>query len=115
MSAPSKVFRAEPIRTLTAAGIGAGYAPLGTPLDDLTRLILFQNHTDAAVFFSFDSVNDHIVVPQNGFVLLDLNSNKDSTSEVLGWYIQRGTQLYVKDVSAATTTGSVYVSSFYGR
>lgn len=115
MAAPSLIFRADPIRTLAFGSISGTYAAVGTPLINLTRLILFQNGTDVNVIFSFDSVNDHIFVPTNGFVLLDLNTNKDSTTEVMGWYIQNGTQIYVKDASAATTSGSVYVSSFYGR
>lgn len=115
MPAPSKIFRADPIRTLAFGSIAAGYTDVGTPLNNLTRLILFQNFTDVGVIFSFDAVNDHIIVPTNGFVLLDLNTNKDSTAEVLGWYIQKGTQLAVKRESGAPASGSVYVSSFYGK
>jgi hypothetical protein len=115
MAAPSRVFRADPIRTVAFGGISGTYAVVGTPLINLTRLILFQNFTDVSVFFSFDGVNDHIVVPTTGFVLLDLNTNKDSPAEVLGWYIQQGTQIQVKQVSGAAGSGSVYVSSFYGR
>lgn len=101
---------AEPIRSLAAASIGAAYMGIGTGLDNPSRIIYVQNLTDAQVMFSLDGINDHFTLPTSGFLLLDITTNKSLPQ---GCYISQGQRIYVKEVGTPTT-GSVYVSSFYG-
>lgn len=100
----------EAVRSIAAASIGVGYMGVGTPLTNPSRLILFQNYTDAALMISFDGITDHVPIAANGFVLLDITANKTVNQ---GFYIAEGTRFYVKEIGAPTT-GSFYVSSFYG-
>lgn len=104
--------RFEPVRTLAAGSIAAGYTGVGTVLAHPARLIFIQNLTDALVMFSFDGVNDHFPLPANGFLLEDITSNK--TTKAGTFNIAEGDRLYVKQ-SGVPTTGSVYFSVMYAQ
>jgi poly(3-hydroxyalkanoate) synthetase len=100
----------EPLRILLYTGISDDYAAIGDPLAYPARMVLFQNVTDVLVRFSFDGVNDHLVLPPNGFLILDVTGNK---SLAQGFFIMQGTTFYV--ITAGTPSlGAVYISSFYG-
>lgn len=101
---------AEPIRSLAAASIGAAYMGIGTALEFPSRLVYIINLTDAQLMFSIDGINDHFTLPEGGFLLLDVSTNQSHTQ---GFYISIGQRFYVKEVGTPTT-GSVYVSTFYG-
>jgi hypothetical protein len=102
---------AEPVRSLTAGLIVAGYTGIGTGLANPCRIVYIQNLTDAAVMFSLDGVNDHFPLPAHGYMILDVCSN--SMTNLQGFYISQGQRFYVKEIGIPTT-GSVYVSAFYG-
>ena len=110
MSLLSIRMRAEPLRSLGFASIIGIYTRIGTPLDHPARQILVQNLTDQDVVFSFNGLDDHFVLPANGFFLSDITSNKSLGQ---GWFLAEGDSLYVKQLGAPTT-GSVYFSVFYG-
>ena len=101
----------ETVRTLAAGAIGPAYMGIGTAFDHPVRIILVQNLTDESMMFSFDGVNDHFPLPSNGFLLLDVTTNKTERSG--GFFIAEGTRLYVREI-VAPTSGDVYVSVFYG-
>jgi len=100
----------ETLRSLAFGSIGAAYMGVGTALDNPSRMLIIQNLTDAAVLFSFDGVNDHLVLDDGVSLVMDITANKSISH---GFYIAAGTRIYVKR-SGVPTTGSVYVSSFYG-
>jgi hypothetical protein len=104
-------FKAEPLRSLAFGSIGATYMGLGTSFVHPIRLIFLQNLTNQLLLFSLDGINDHIVLPPSGFLLLDITSNKTREQ---GWYIAEGDRIYVKEDGAAPTTGGVALSAFYG-
>ncbi len=99
-------LRLDPIRSLAFGSIGAAYNAVGTSLADPARLIVFNNLTDASVFFSLDGITDHLILPPNGFKLFDITMNKVHED---GFFIAEGTVIYVKQVSGAPTNGSVYI------
>ena len=101
----------ETVRSLAAGSIGAAYTGIGTAFAHPIRIIMVQNLTDESCMFSFDGVNDHFPLPANGFFLLDVTTNKTDQAGTL--YIAEGTRLYVRELGSPTT-GSVYVSVFYG-
>jgi hypothetical protein len=100
----------EAVRSIASGSIGVGYMGVGTPLANPSRLIMFQNYTDAALMVSFDGITDHLPVAASGFALLDVTANKTVSQ---GFYIAEGTRFYVKEIGAPTT-GSFYISTFYG-
>ena len=101
----------EPVRTLGFAAIGAAYMGVGTAMTRPIRMLLIQNLTDELVMFSFDGVDDHLPMPANGYLILDISANKTSST---GFFLAEGQRLYVKHEGAAPTTGSVYFTTFYG-
>lgn len=101
---------AEPIRSLTAGSISGAYMGIGTPLVFPSRLLFIQNLTDAQLMFSVDGVHDHFTLPATSNFVFDITTNQQQES---GIYFSVGTRFYVKQVGLPST-GSVYVSTFYG-
>jgi len=100
----------EPLRELGFAAVLAGYSMVGTRLNHPARMIYIQNLTDALLMLSFNGVDDHFPLPANGFLLLDVTSNKTASQ---GFFISGGQGIYAKQMEVPTS-GSVYVTSFYG-
>ena len=100
----------EPLRSLGFGSIGASYAAIGTAITKPARLIKIDNLTDAALLFSIDGTDDHTIIPGNGFLLLDIATNKEDTQ---GFELATGTTFYVKN-SGTPTLGSVYVTVITG-
>ena len=100
----------EPVRSLAFGSIGAAYMGIGTTFTEPVRIIMIQNLTDTALMFSFDGIYDHVPLPREGFILLDVTANKTTDH---GFFIAEGTRIYVKEI-VTPTTGSVYVTTFYG-
>lgn len=103
-------LQAETVRTLAFGGIGAGFLPIGTAITHATPLCFVQNLTDVTLMFSLDGTNEHFPLSANGYLVLDVQSNK-SKSQALS--IAKGTIFYVRRVGVPTV-GSVYVTTFYG-
>jgi hypothetical protein len=116
----SSILRADVQKTLTAAQIVAAspdYTPVlvggvRAPFNSPMRIVMFQNLTDALLQFSFDGLVDHFPLPPNGFYLLDIMTNQDQTDD--GWFVEKGTLIFVKEIDVPTT-GSIYVSSCFAK
>jgi len=102
---------AEPLRSLAFGSIGAAYMGVGTAFDHPIRMIYMQNLTDVNLIFSLDGINDHFVLPDGGYMILDITANKTREQ---GWYIAEGQRLYAKEEVASASSGNVYLSAFYG-
>jgi len=109
---PAIAVRVDPIRTLAFGGISGAYALVGTATTHLMRLIHFVNNTDADMMFSFDGTTDNVFVPAGSFTLYDLQTNSETNFD---FFLQLGTQLYVKQNSAGPTKGAVYIMMIYGK
>jgi len=105
-------FGAETLRSLAFGSVGAAYAALGTAIANPARMLYISNQTDVALSFSFDGTNDHFVLPTEGFLLLDIASNRLSK---VGLFLKQGSILYVKQTDGAASSGSVYLSVFFGE
>lgn len=101
----------EPVRSLAAGSIGASYMGIGTGLSHASRILFVQNLTDATLMFSLDGVDDNFPLVAQGFLLIDVTANRTTAS---GAYFSENTRIYVKTISSPTT-GSVYVTTFYGQ
>ena len=102
---------AEPLRSLAFGSIGAAYMGVGTAIDNPARIIIVQNYTDANLLFSFDGTNDHFPLSESSQLIIDIAGNKIREQ---GIYLAEGQRLYVKELGT-TTTGSVYLTVFYGK
>ena len=100
----------EPVRSLGFASIGAGYMGVGTAISNPARILRIQNLTNALLMISYDGVNDHEAIAPNSFLLLDITANKTREQ---GYFLSEGTRVHVKEIDAPTS-GSVYVSVYYG-
>jgi hypothetical protein len=95
------------------AGTGS-YVAIGSSFDNPIRIFHLQNLTNETLLFSWDGIDDHLAIPTNGFILLDLAANKTIEQ---GSFFQVGQQIYVRYDSvnfAAPTSGGVYLTVFYG-
>ncbi len=101
----------ETLRSLSAGSIGAAYMGVGTALSKPIRIFFLQNLTNETLVFSFDGINDHVVLPENGYMLIDVTSNKTIPQ---GLFIAEGARVYAKQLSVAPVAGAVYLSMFYG-
>ena len=107
----SLILRADPVRTLAAGSITASYVAVGTQFQFIARQMLVQNLTDATLMFSFDGVNDHFPLLSDSYIILDVTTNKVTND---GYFIDQTTIMSVKRIGTPTT-GSVYISVFYGK
>lgn len=101
----------ETLRSLAFGAIGAGYAAVGTPFAHPAVILELQNGTDETLFFSFDGVNDHVVLPAAGFILLDVKANAGQAGAL---YIGQDTTIWVRYGTTPPTVGNAYVMMFYG-
>lgn len=111
-TALSLQLMAEPLRSLDYTAISGTYSGIGTSISHAARILFVQNLTDVILLFSFDGVDDNFRLPPNGYILLDVASNK---TEKQGWYIAQGQRFYVKqDTAGAPSYGTIDVTVFYG-
>jgi len=104
----------EPLRSLAFGSIGAAYMGIGTAIDHKARIVRITNLTNTQLMISFNGVKDHFPLAMYGFLQLDVYQN----SEDAGFFsLSIGDRLYVKELDAVNpaTSGSVYVTVFYGK
>jgi hypothetical protein len=104
----------DTLRTLAHGGISGTYAPVGSPFTIAPRIICITNLTNGDMIFSDDSSNSDgkLIVGAGGFKLFDIQSNMNPNIDD-GFLLGIGTQMYVKQ-STAATSGSVYIELIYG-
>lgn len=102
----------ETLRSAAFGAIGANYSAVGAAFAHPVRIIMITNNTDAGVLISFNGVDDHVALPSNGFILLDVMSNKANSINSAA-FIAEGTIIYAKRLSGAPTMGALYISVFY--
>lgn len=100
-------LKAEVLRSINAAAFTGAYQAVGTPLLFASRIIKFTNNSNRDITLSWDGINDNEFIPLGSFVLLDVASDRQFTSEL---YIPVGTQFYAKGSAGA---GLLYISSYY--
>jgi hypothetical protein len=105
-------IKVEPIRELDFGDLSGTYVPLGSPTTNHGRIIDFVSTLNQEIYISFDGINNHYRMAMNSFKLLDLTTNKVRDD---GLFLAAGTQVYVKEVSASTTSGSVWLELTYAE
>ena len=103
----------EPVRSVAFGVITGAYVGLGAPFAYPVHWFMVQNLTDQGVMISWDGINDHFPLPSNGYVIMDVGSNKTLTGG--SFMVAQGTRFYVRALTGSLPTlGSVYLSIFYG-
>jgi hypothetical protein len=108
--AHSIAMKFQPIRRLGFGSIGAVYMGVGSYLTAPARQFLIQNLTDVTLVFSFDGIEDHVVLPKTGYWVNDITTNNNNTQ---GLFLAEGTRLYVKQDTIAPTVGGVCFTIMY--
>jgi hypothetical protein len=111
ISAIGMNLRCEPCKIIAHGAIGAVYAPIGDELEHSGRFVLLQNHTDAMLWFSMNGIDDSFPLAAGDKVILDCSSNSSMGNPLL---MSNGSNFFVKQLDVPTT-GSVYVTIFYGE
>lgn len=102
----------EPVRQLAFGAIGVGYMGIGTQMIRPVRIIVLQNLTDVLLMFSFNGIDDHLPLPSNGYLVLDITANKTISQ---GFFLAEGQRIYCRSlVGVPATSGSAYLTTFYG-
>lgn len=104
-------LQVDTVRTANFAVINPAYMGVGTAVSNPIRLFILQNFLDSAVMLSFDGINDHLPMPPNAYLIVDLASNKTREQ---GFFLAEGQRLYVRQLGAVPTSGDFYFTAFYG-
>jgi len=110
----SNSIKAEfiPMQSAAFGAIGGAYAAVGNSTTLPGRLFIIKNNTDQQLIFSFDGVHDHFTLNSMENLIVDGCANSATT--VVGFYLDVGTTLFVKDNGVAPASGSVYFSVMVG-
>lgn len=100
-----------PLRSLAFGSIGATYTGVGTSLNTPVRIVHVLNATDASLMFSWNGIDDHFVLPNGGYMVIDLTTNQVNGG---GFYLPGAKRLYVKQLGVPGS-GSVYFSLVYSE
>lgn len=111
------------IRSLIFSSISGTYFGItSVPLANPARLICFTNTTNSNLFVAIsssqpasDGTADQIIVPANGFKLLDIMTNH-YPQDGAPMQIAAGNKLWVRTAtgSANPTSGFIYAEVYYG-
>lgn len=75
------------------------------------RIVLAQNLTDQTLIYSFDGSMNNFILPPNGFLLLDVGTNKGTYNTAA---MVQGNGLYVKAFPGSNPSlGYAYMSYWY--
>src|SRR5271170_6654570 len=104
----------EPVRTLDYTSISGSYVGIGSAFENPLHWFMVQNFTDQAIMVSWDGINDHFPLSANGYVIMDVSSNKSLPAGT--FLVSQGTRFYVRalDGGSLPSLGAVYLSTFYG-
>jgi hypothetical protein len=100
----------EPASVLAYTTIGATYMSIGS-FSNPSRLLYLLSTLDEPVWISFNGIDNHIVLLNNGYFVLDVSSNQSFNQ---GLYIATGQRIYAKQVATTPTVGAIYMTTFYG-
>jgi hypothetical protein len=104
----------DTLRTIAFGAVGATFVPVGPPLAFPARIICFTNTSAVDLIFSMDGVTDQLIVPAGSFKLFDITTNHRPVNQD-DFCFSNGTQWYVRYVSGAPSSGSVYIEVVYAQ
>lgn len=115
MSFNSIRFAADAMSTTGFAAITAGagaYVSAHTGLVNAARMVILKNQTDALLIVSMNGATDNIALAAGDQMILNICSNRTESGSA--WVAGLGQRFFVKYSGAVATSGSLFISSFYG-
>lgn len=114
----------EPIRSLLFSSISTTYFGItSVPLQFSARLVCITNLTNSNLFVALtngntpasDGTEDQVIVPANGFKLLDVMTNH-YPQDGQPMSIVKGTRFWARTATGSSdpTSGFIYVEAYYG-
>ena len=100
----------ETLRQIGFGAIGGAFTAIGAVYANPLRIINIKNLTDAELYFSYDGVSIHEILPSNTGLVLDFTAN--SSSHIFP-FIAAGTTIYTTFAVGAPTSGIAAVSAYY--
>jgi len=104
-------FAMEALKELDSGSIVAGYTGIGDASEYPATGFIVQNFTNARLTFSLNGIEDNIKLPEMGFWIEDVASNRQNNK---GTRLPLGTRFYVKR-DETPTSGSVCVTIIYAK
>lgn len=102
--------RFDTIRTLDFSSISSTYMGVGSGMSHPVREMILKNETNAALWVSFDGINDQHHLSAGQVDHYDFTSNKSKGD---GYFLAQGDRLYVRSVGSDPTSGTVYLTTMY--
>lgn len=96
----------DAVREVAFGAISGTFTPIGGPLTDHARIVIFTNSTNVEVYISADGIVNNFRMAANSFKLIDFSTNKIRDD---GLFVSIGTQFYVKEVAGAPGSGAVWI------
>lgn len=101
---------AIPVQTVASGSITSSFVAAGAAMPAPIRILKIFNTTNADIYISYDGVTQNDVLPAGVHMVLDITANKVTED---GNFLAQGTIIYLEYVSAAPTSGNVYISAYY--
>lgn len=94
------------LKEFDATSLTGSYQNFGSALSNPGVKVQFYNTSDVDCYITTDGTNNNFRIPANGTLTLDENTvraNADSPD----YYLSKGTQLKVKQVTGAGSSGNI--------
>ena len=106
----ARIVCAELDAAFAASITDSQFFPVGV-FEQPVRISLVQNFTDQTIIFSYDGITNNFVLPPNGFLVVDIGTNKGSVNTAA---IPSGQGIFAKAlIGLVPTTGFIYSSYWY--
>lgn len=109
-NAQSIRLAAIPVQTVAFGDVTDSFVAMGAAMPDPIRIIKINNTTNEDIYVSYDGSTEHDVVVAGSGMVIDITTNKSIEQ---GMFLSLGTVVYIEYVSAAPTSGNVYLSAYY--
>ncbi len=101
----------DTLRQIAFGTIGGAFTAIGAVFTHPIRILSIKNLTDAELYFSFDGVAIHEVLPASSALVLDFTANSSSNGRYP--FLAAGTTIYTTYTVGAPTSGIAAVSAYY--
>lgn len=104
----------EPIKEIDFGDVpGSGeYTKVGTPTTKYARICYLNNFLDQEVYVSLNGITDHMRMPINSMMAIDVSTNNMSSEK---FCFEKTTQFYIRRSSVSVSSGSFWIEIVGGE
>lgn len=88
------------------------YAKVGTPVSKYARICYLNNFLDQQIYISFNGIVDHIRMPINSVMTVDITSNRMPNEK---FCFEKTTQFYIRHQSTPVSSGAFWIEIVGGE